>query len=49
MLQATSGIDGSVTLTPLSAGGLAGRVLVMAATGNSTLNSTLNFELDVHP
>jgi hypothetical protein len=45
MLQATSGIDGSVTLTPLSAGGLAGRVLVMAATGNSTLN----FELDVHP
>jgi hypothetical protein len=45
MLQVTSGIDGSVTLTPLSAGGLAGRLLVMAATGNSTLN----FELDVHP
>ena len=43
--QATSGIDGSVALTPLSAGGLAGRLLVMAATGDATLN----FELDVHP
>jgi hypothetical protein len=43
--QATSGIDGSVTFAPLSAGGLAGRLWVMAATGNATLN----FELDVHP
>jgi hypothetical protein len=44
-LQATSGIDGFVTLTPLSVGALAGRLLVMAATGDATLN----FELDVHP
>jgi hypothetical protein len=45
MVQATSGIDGSVTLTPLSSQGLAARLLVMAATGDTTLN----FELDAHP
>jgi IPT/TIG domain len=45
VIQATSGIDGSITLTPLSSDGLAARLLVMAATGNVTLN----FELDVHP
>jgi hypothetical protein len=45
MVQTNSGIDGSVTLTPLSSGGLAARLLVMAVTGETTLN----FELDAHP
>jgi hypothetical protein len=44
-LQATSGIDGSVTLTPLSPNGQAARFLVTAVTGNAVLN----FELDAHP
>jgi hypothetical protein len=44
-VQATSGLDGSVTLTPLSANGLAARLLVLAATGNTVLG----FELDAHP
>lgn len=46
MAQATSGLDGTVTLTPLPANGLAGRLLVTAVTGTST---TLSFELDAHP
>ncbi|MGB6609157.1 MAG: IPT/TIG domain-containing protein [Acidobacteriaceae bacterium] len=44
-VQAISGIDGSVTLTPLSATDQASRLLVIAATGDATLN----FELDAHP
>ncbi|HTW49611.1 MAG TPA: hypothetical protein VMD92_16770, partial [Acidobacteriaceae bacterium] len=44
--QATSGLDGSATLTPLNTNGVAGRLLVMAATGTYT---TLSFELDAHP
>ena len=44
-VQAISGIDGSVTLTPLSANDQAARLLVAAATGDATLN----FELDAHP
>jgi hypothetical protein len=44
--QATSGLDGSVTLTPLATNGAAGRLLVMAVTG---ANTTLSFELDAHP
>lgn len=44
-VQAISGIDGSVTLTPLSANDQAARLLVTAATGDATLN----FELDAHP
>lgn len=43
--EATSGIDGSVSLTPLSANDQAARLLVTAATGDTTLN----FELDAHP
>ena len=45
-VEATSGIDGSVTLTPLAANGQAGRLQVMAVTGT---NATLSFELDAHP
>ncbi len=45
IVQTVSAIDGSVTLTPLAANGLAGRLQVMAATGDVTLN----FELDAHP
>jgi hypothetical protein len=45
MVQATSGIDGSVTLTPLSPDGLASRLLVTAVTGDAMLS----FELDAHP
>lgn len=44
-VQAVSGIDGSVTLTPIATNGLAGRLQVMAATGDVTLNC----ELDAHP
>jgi hypothetical protein len=44
-LQATSGIDGTVTLTPLSPNALAGRLFITAATGSSTLD----LELDAHP
>jgi len=44
-VQAISGIDGSFTLTPLSANDQAARLLVTAATGDATLN----FELDAHP
>jgi hypothetical protein len=44
--QATSGLDGSVTLTPLNPNGVAGQLLVMAVTGTDT---TLTFELDAHP
>lgn len=42
----TSGIDGSVTLAPLQANAMAGRLLVTAVTVAGT---TLNFELDAHP
>ncbi len=45
IVQTVSGIDGLVTLTPLSGKGQAARLLVMAATGNATLT----FELDQHP
>jgi len=45
IVQATSGVDGSVTLAPLSGNGLAGRLMVTAATGSVTLS----FELDQHP
>jgi hypothetical protein len=45
MVQATSGIDGSVTLTPMSSEGLAGRLMVTAVTGDAALS----FELDAHP
>jgi hypothetical protein len=45
IVEATSGIDGLVRLTPLSGSGLAARLLVMAATGDATLT----FELDQHP
>jgi hypothetical protein len=44
-VQGISGIDGSVTLTPLSQSGLAGRLMVTAASSNGVLN----FELDAHP
>lgn len=44
--QATSGLDGAVTLAPLNTNGVAGRLLVMAVTGT---NTTLSFELDAHP
>jgi hypothetical protein len=45
IVQMTSDVNGLLSLTPLSGGGLAGRLLVMAATGDSTLT----FELDQHP
>jgi hypothetical protein len=44
--QATSGMDGSVTLTPLQPADVPGQLLVMAVTGTGT---TLSFELDAHP
>jgi hypothetical protein len=44
-VEATSGIDGSVSLIPLSANNQAARLLVAAATGAATFN----FELDAHP
>jgi hypothetical protein len=44
-IQAISGIDGSVTLTPLPANEQPARLLVTAATGDAALN----FELDAHP
>lgn len=46
VVQAVSGLDGTVTLTPLAGEGQAGRLLVTAVTGET---STLNFELDAHP
>ncbi|MGC2637012.1 MAG: IPT/TIG domain-containing protein [Acidobacteriaceae bacterium] len=45
-VQTVSAFDGSVTLMPLQAKGLAGRLMVMAAAGT---DATLNFELDAHP
>lgn len=44
-LLAISGIDGSVSFTPLSSNGLAARLFVTAAAGSTTLN----FEIDAHP
>ena len=44
-VQGISSVDGSVTLTPLSSNGLAGRLMVTAASGGGSLN----FELDAHP
>ncbi|MGA8530824.1 MAG: IPT/TIG domain-containing protein [Acidobacteriaceae bacterium] len=46
VLQATSGLDGMVTFTPLEPNGLASRLMVTAMTGGI---STLSFELDAHP
>jgi hypothetical protein len=45
IIQATSDINGLATLTPLSGDGVAGRLLVLAATGDATLT----FELEQHP
>ncbi len=45
VVEATSGIDGLVTLKPLSGNGLASRLLAMAATGSVTLT----FELAAAP
>jgi len=45
-VQAISAIDGSVAFTPLSANGLAARLIATASTGAA---SVLNFELDAHP
>jgi hypothetical protein len=45
IVQAFSGIDGTVTLAPLSPDGVAARLLLLAATGNTMLS----FELDAHP
>lgn len=45
-VQATSGLDGSVTMMPLAENGMPGRLLVTAVVGT---NAELNFELDVHP
>lgn len=45
-VQATSGLDGSVTLTPLAPNGMAGRLKVTAVVGTSAV---LNFEQDAHP
>jgi hypothetical protein len=45
ILQTVSGVDGTVTLTPLSPNGVAARLLVLAATGNTMLGC----ELDAHP
>ncbi len=46
VMQATSGLDGTVTITPIEPNGLAGRLIVTAMTGG---NSTVSFELDAHP
>ncbi|HTX42416.1 MAG TPA: IPT/TIG domain-containing protein [Acidobacteriaceae bacterium] len=45
-VQAASALDGSVTFTPLSANGLAARLIVIASAGAASI---LNFELDAHP
>jgi len=45
-LQATSGVNGTVTLAPIATHGMAGRLLVTAVAGT---NAALNFELDAHP
>jgi hypothetical protein len=46
VIQATSGLDGTVTITPLAPNGLASRLTVTAMTGGT---SSLSFELDTHP
>jgi hypothetical protein len=46
VVEATSGLDGKVTITPISADGLPSRLLVTAMTGGG---SALSFELDTHP
>jgi hypothetical protein len=46
VMQATSGLDGTVTITPVEPNGLAGRLIVTAMTGGT---SSLSFELDAHP
>jgi IPT/TIG domain len=46
VVQATSALDGTVTISPILCDGLASRLLVTAMTGGS---STLSFELDAHP
>ena len=46
LVQETSGLDGTVVLTPLAPSGQAERLLVTAMTGST---ATLTFELDAHP
>jgi hypothetical protein len=46
VLQATSGLDGTVTITPIEPGGLASRLFVSAMIGG---NGPVSFELDAHP
>ncbi|HEX3986513.1 MAG TPA: IPT/TIG domain-containing protein [Acidobacteriaceae bacterium] len=46
VVQATSGLDGTVTITPLAPNGQASRLAVTAITGGT---SSFGFELDAHP
>ncbi|MGA7521625.1 MAG: IPT/TIG domain-containing protein [Acidobacteriaceae bacterium] len=46
VVQATSGLDGTVTITPIAPNGQASQLLGTAMTGGT---STLSFELDAHP
>lgn len=46
VVQATSGLDGTVTIAPIASNGLASRLILTAMTGGA---STLSFELDAHP
>ncbi len=45
-LQASSAVDGTVVLTPLSIPGIASRLFITAVTGE---NAVLSFEIDKHP
>jgi hypothetical protein len=45
-VTATSGLDGSVTVTPLSLAGVGTKLVGLAVTGNS---GTLGFSVEVHP
>jgi hypothetical protein len=46
VVQATSGLDGTVTIAPIASCGLASRLVVTAMTGGI---STVSLELDAHP
>lgn len=46
VVEATSGLDGTVTITPIQPNGFASRLFVTAMTGG---NSTLSFELNACP
>lgn len=46
LVQATSGLDGTATITPLAPNDLPGRLMVTAMTGGA---SSLTLELDAHP